>query len=174
MIRRPPRSTLFPYTTLFRSAGAVVDAEPARLDRVGGARRDDRAGERARPVAVRHAPGRVHGLVLDAVHAGRSVVADLADRDRIRPFQLELPVEAELEVVAVDHEQPRVLGRKLRAGDLGPDDPDGRLHDAAGAGHVQALRHALPDLRPQHPYPWPHLVPDEGRAVELDVAGGAF
>src|ERR1035438_10809466 len=24
MIRRPPRSTLFPYTTLFRSAGAVV------------------------------------------------------------------------------------------------------------------------------------------------------
>src|SRR5256885_7997983 len=25
MIRRPPRSTLFPYTTLFRSAGAVDD-----------------------------------------------------------------------------------------------------------------------------------------------------
>src|SRR3712207_8305514 len=24
MIRRPPRSTLFPYTTLFRSAGAAV------------------------------------------------------------------------------------------------------------------------------------------------------
>src|SRR2546422_7378010 len=24
MIRRPPRSTLFPYTTLFRSAGATV------------------------------------------------------------------------------------------------------------------------------------------------------
>src|SRR3712207_7721744 len=24
MIRRPPRSTLFPYTTLFRSRGAVV------------------------------------------------------------------------------------------------------------------------------------------------------
>src|SRR3712207_7219774 len=24
MIRRPPRSTLFPYTTLFRSVGAVV------------------------------------------------------------------------------------------------------------------------------------------------------
>src|SRR5258707_10810025 len=25
MIRRPPRSTLFPYTTLFRSVGAEVD-----------------------------------------------------------------------------------------------------------------------------------------------------
>src|SRR3712207_7698298 len=33
MIRRPPRSTLFPYTTLFRSAGEVVGAatRPARL-----------------------------------------------------------------------------------------------------------------------------------------------
>src|SRR2546422_2157694 len=26
MIRRPPRSTLFPYTTLFRSHGPVLDA----------------------------------------------------------------------------------------------------------------------------------------------------
>src|SRR3712207_7908937 len=26
MIRRPPRSTLFPYTTLFRSAGTVTSA----------------------------------------------------------------------------------------------------------------------------------------------------
>src|SRR5437667_2197351 len=27
MIRRPPRSTLFPYTTLFRSAGQVEDLD---------------------------------------------------------------------------------------------------------------------------------------------------
>src|SRR3712207_7345398 len=27
MIRRPPRSTLFPYTTLFRSVGAGIDAD---------------------------------------------------------------------------------------------------------------------------------------------------
>src|SRR3712207_7019280 len=27
MIRRPPRSTLFPYTTLFRSAGAAADVD---------------------------------------------------------------------------------------------------------------------------------------------------
>src|SRR2546427_13231372 len=40
MIRRPPRSTLFPYTTLFRSLGATADpsqplvevADPAALD----------------------------------------------------------------------------------------------------------------------------------------------
>src|SRR5438552_11814650 len=29
MIRRPPRSTLFPYTTLFRSGGAItIDVRP--------------------------------------------------------------------------------------------------------------------------------------------------
>src|SRR3712207_7294834 len=31
MIRRPPRSTLFPYTTLFRSEGAAVSAGLAPL-----------------------------------------------------------------------------------------------------------------------------------------------
>src|SRR3712207_8920727 len=33
MIRRPPRSTLFPYTTLFRSPARVV-LGPARADRL--------------------------------------------------------------------------------------------------------------------------------------------
>src|SRR5256886_14178375 len=32
MIRRPPRSTLFPYTTLFRSARGDVLAGPALVD----------------------------------------------------------------------------------------------------------------------------------------------
>src|SRR3712207_8873084 len=39
MIRRPPRSTLFPYTTLFRSAGPFAEeqAERADDDRLAGA-----------------------------------------------------------------------------------------------------------------------------------------
>src|SRR5256885_10845999 len=45
MIRRPPRSTLFPYTTLFRScpAGSSVTAEPlaATAQRCPGATRHD-------------------------------------------------------------------------------------------------------------------------------------
>src|SRR5258708_16531803 len=38
MIRRPPRSTLFPYTTLFRSTGcgAAFDRHAPRLVAVGG------------------------------------------------------------------------------------------------------------------------------------------
>src|SRR3712207_8310349 len=56
MIRRPPRSTLFPYTTLFRSHGRKQGgAGPARRRRRPGVALDDAAGpvlgrkRRARP-----------------------------------------------------------------------------------------------------------------------------
>src|SRR5262249_62392642 len=55
MIRRPPRSTLFPYTTLFRSLeGAVLGFARADLDldprrhRLGAARPDAQHGPRLR------------------------------------------------------------------------------------------------------------------------------
>src|SRR3712207_6875039 len=49
MIRRPPRSTLFPYTTLFRSRQAARAVVGHRRDRRGIAdRRDLRQGRRAR------------------------------------------------------------------------------------------------------------------------------
>src|ERR1035437_3308887 len=35
MIRRPPRSTLFPYTTLFRSLQGCVQGRQRRRDRAG-------------------------------------------------------------------------------------------------------------------------------------------
>src|SRR5258707_4447372 len=50
MIRRPPRSTLFPYTTLFRS----------RVDRAGERDPDvHRRADRERPGRVRPAAGRL-------------------------------------------------------------------------------------------------------------------
>src|SRR3712207_8654183 len=50
MIRRPPRSTLFPYTTLFRSAeGAALVGRSDQVGRAGGAR--DRGAARAGLVA---------------------------------------------------------------------------------------------------------------------------
>src|SRR5256885_7229370 len=39
MIRRPPRSTLFPYTTLFRSLAAPDDAQTGRTVLAGDALR---------------------------------------------------------------------------------------------------------------------------------------
>src|SRR2546422_4971795 len=46
MIRRPPRSTLFPYTTLFRSRGLDPRGDPHR--RGGWRRRPDRPREGGR------------------------------------------------------------------------------------------------------------------------------
>src|SRR2546423_9070034 len=40
MIRRPPRSTLFPYTTLFRSK-QILDDEPPLTATLGVSRNDD-------------------------------------------------------------------------------------------------------------------------------------
>src|SRR5258708_28655513 len=56
MIRRPPRSTLFPYTTLFRSDGLDPSAElqPEGLDQAhqrGAIRRVDDERERSAAVA---------------------------------------------------------------------------------------------------------------------------
>src|SRR2546430_9878644 len=48
MIRRPPRSTLFPYTTLFRSDG------PRARGEVHGTRSDSRADPGAPGAALHH------------------------------------------------------------------------------------------------------------------------
>src|SRR3989449_3875232 len=63
MIRRPPRSTLFPYTTLFRSrrAEARIDLRRHSLERAVGARaqllREHHAVLRARNDGVDRARG---------------------------------------------------------------------------------------------------------------------
>src|SRR5260221_7640743 len=43
MIRRPPRSTLFPYTTLFRSEDVAADLGPRQARRHTRAREAERA-----------------------------------------------------------------------------------------------------------------------------------
>src|SRR3712207_7831570 len=66
MIRRPPRSTLFPYTTLFRSIGHghEPDHHPPGRDPLRGARADEAAshlgdpGGRAGAERPRRAPPR--------------------------------------------------------------------------------------------------------------------
>src|SRR5256885_12727610 len=74
MIRRPPRSTLFPYTTLLRSREHVGDAnarqrrQPQRVSRVV---REDQEGAAVRDQAAMQG---------DAVH--RRAHAELAHADR--------------------------------------------------------------------------------------------
>src|SRR3712207_8843158 len=64
MIRRPPRSTLFPYTTLFRSeadrGGTVVERDRRNAAHLT---EDGRAAPREHPLQARHArPHRVDSL----------------------------------------------------------------------------------------------------------------
>src|SRR2546426_12806025 len=75
MIRRPPRSTLFPYTTLFRSRS--LPGQPEGFPRAARALED---GEPAPPpagVSEAHRPG-----TLSAAHrrAGSPPLAELASR----------------------------------------------------------------------------------------------
>src|SRR3712207_7350862 len=56
MIRRPPRSTLFPYTTLFRSARTGPDHTGAGPDHTGAVR------PRRRAVGVQSADGAAEQL----------------------------------------------------------------------------------------------------------------
>src|SRR3989441_3565761 len=53
MIRRPPRSTLFPYTTLFRSAPQAPELERLGTDRLHDADREDRFLEARREIRER-------------------------------------------------------------------------------------------------------------------------
>src|SRR3712207_8680264 len=80
MIRRPPRSTLFPYTTLFRSGqegGGVVLLQPGQLGAEGGQRRggaepdeEDECGEQ--PAETRHGPVDRKSTRLNSSHANIS------------------------------------------------------------------------------------------------------
>src|SRR5260370_575833 len=66
MIRRPPRSTLFPYTTLFRSAGQLrrgqrpAAAAVVGAGRQGGVARHAAEGDRQRLVVLAGAIGSAH------------------------------------------------------------------------------------------------------------------
>src|SRR2546426_7057920 len=74
MIRRPPRSTLFPYTTLFRSAGAERSRQfdHARADRpagdAGGAGGARRARRRDGSLVAQPRPGDRKSTRLNSSH----------------------------------------------------------------------------------------------------------
>src|SRR5690348_17421853 len=81
MIRRPPRSTLFPYTTLFRSGQRAAEVQPVRTG--------EHAGHYLRAVgpAARAVPAGPGGLaaVVRAQGIGDFIAADAAsDRKSTR------------------------------------------------------------------------------------------
>src|SRR2546429_4845832 len=89
MIRRPPRSTLFPYTTLFRSA----NAEKAHADL-----------ERIKPLAEKDI---VPKQALDAADAGRS-------EEHTSELQSRLHLVCRLLLEKKKHHKVPTMPRKLR------------------------------------------------------------
>src|SRR5438132_4052766 len=162
MIRRPPRSTLFPYTTLFRSVEDVdlLDAEtlgPLRAHRaldVVGRDRAEIVREPARTVDLRLAGGGPALLGQSGVGVGRRdlghvgavgdgdrnlggarvVGADVGDRQRV--------ADGLVRVLGLDRAVPLA---RLRRGVVRVDDLEtvARYH-AADLGHreVDAVLHA--------------------------------
>src|SRR2546422_10283418 len=110
MIRRPPRSTLFPYTTLFRSTGVVETIARWDKDRVsevtlrwtpsfvalpGRVVEVEGAGEV--PVDIAVGVGNVFAIV-EARHLGLSVRRELAKRIAQRGTAVREAVNAQLRV----------------------------------------------------------------------------
>src|SRR5256885_10720653 len=93
MIRRPPRSTLFPYTTLFRSVGGALEhllhVPDVAIDGAADERRPaaQREGERIdRPVGRPHGRGLRHLSLL----ARRRILA-LGERSEEHTSELQSP-----------------------------------------------------------------------------------
>src|SRR3712207_7527230 len=93
MIRRPPRSTLFPYTTLFRSLGPARGLPPVRCDRLqprrGGAHGFRRGAHRER-VACRARRVDGHGdrksTRLNSSHANISYAVFCLKKKKSSPY----------------------------------------------------------------------------------------
>src|SRR3712207_5670374 len=93
MIRRPPRSTLFPYTTLFRSlrAGGVVElVEQAHLHELRG-RVVAGEGEAVETAAVGQVAGEVVAQRRAAGFFGELLGREGRDLDAEQPARLQMP-----------------------------------------------------------------------------------
>src|SRR3712207_7000186 len=84
MIRRPPRSTLFPYTTLYRSANSHQDGAVQELGHGWGPSRvrdeKKRASEEARLVGMSGLPRRVPVHFLHVLPRSEEHTSELQSR----------------------------------------------------------------------------------------------
>src|SRR3989442_12181752 len=71
MIRRPPRSTLFPYTTLFRSPFVGIEQGHSELEEEEGNTHDQEQGEIVQARAGRDRGG---GTPVRGAHDGRVIL----------------------------------------------------------------------------------------------------
>src|SRR5215813_7235068 len=98
MIRRPPRSTLFPYTTLFRSCGGIGGAIQSRRRNMRADRRSQRQKQRHRrkpiiflgavEIAVEHTIGEMPEPAMFQIHnQERQIVQDVDAGESLVEFE---------------------------------------------------------------------------------------
>src|ERR1035441_7375163 len=119
MIRRPPRSTLFPYTTLFRSETEARDLRPLCL---AEAVREDAHDAQLRGVrehalgTLDQPPVAVVGADVEGAHHGasRDVEAEIGERQRKAPRRECRPVDLALSVLVPEAQVvPAVRGEPV-------------------------------------------------------------
>src|SRR3712207_8496494 len=94
MIRRPPRSTLFPYTTLFRSKDALQKLggtiDEARMIQLNAEAERTKDYSRAASLYFGHAPGDRKSTRLNSSHANISYAVFCLKKKKIKTFHLSL------------------------------------------------------------------------------------
>src|SRR3989449_3394814 len=120
MIRRPPRSTLFPYTTLFRSGSGPVSPRARQLPASGVGRGAEAAGDRsclggprAGHALARHDHRRVHAAAAQGRSARRGVVGTPASGARAHALRGRRPQR-------VARSRSRSRCECARSGEAGP------------------------------------------------------
>src|SRR2546422_9118408 len=113
MIRRPPRSTLFPYTTLFRSEEAVERRAATPMAALN--RHRDAAGQDE----VRLVDGELSGHEIDGLAAGRMAVTTCRENRTRAPARGAVPREAREPRAGIAHDDARVVAHRA----LPPDRP---------------------------------------------------
>src|SRR2546422_103532 len=117
MIRRPPRSTLFPYTTLFRSVDLAVGIAARALARIAG-EHHARVLVAIRPREVRRPDARDREV--DRVWPAAGVAVDPRDLPVVRQHAQRATRDLRRLVDEVDREAVRTV--ELRVGVVGPAD----------------------------------------------------
>src|SRR3712207_7673956 len=81
MIRRPPRSTLFPYTTLFRSGGSGQQLTLSQVQlRLPGCGFDDKLAHAGASCQSLRLPSRLEGAVCVALGRSEEHTSELQSR----------------------------------------------------------------------------------------------
>src|SRR5256885_7481354 len=126
MIRRPPRSTLFPYTTLFRSLGIPLD--PAYRNAQGQASADFTG------VAVTYAQVAAHPALHRQRTLGRRTLV-IFDRSEEHTSELQSPCNLVCRLLLEKKKKQRTL-----------------LHPVRGPHSLGSPWSSSPSSPPQHPF----------------------